>query len=179
MLKCGLALTGVEESEDGTSGTIKFQTPQLDDEDAHSMHMPQGLRCDGCKAIAYQLSTHFSEAEKRRPSKKRLPESELIDITDKVCETSFENYGVKEINKVKRLSGPGLDSADTPGIMQGGGRWPNRLKQMCGDFVGELGEDEIYNAYKNNPVLEQYLCYGDEHLTSLCVKQSDRVNDEL
>lgn len=50
---------------------------------------------------------------------------------------------------------------------------------MCADFVGELGEDEIYNAYKDNPVLEQYLCYGDEHLTSMCVNQSDKVNDEL
>lgn len=35
-------------------------------------------------------------------------------------------YGVKEVKKVKRLSGPGLEAEDSPGIMAGGGKWPER-----------------------------------------------------
>ena len=30
------------------------------------------------------------------------------------------------MKKVKRLSGPGLDTEDVPGVMQGGGKWPER-----------------------------------------------------
>lgn len=35
-------------------------------------------------------------------------------------------YGVKEVDGVKRLSGPGLETADVPGLMQGGGPWSIR-----------------------------------------------------
>ena len=38
----------------------------------------------------------------------------------------LSRYGIKEVNKIKRLSGPGLDTADVPGVMQGGGKWPER-----------------------------------------------------
>jgi hypothetical protein len=38
----------------------------------------------------------------------------------------FVRYGVKEVKKVKRLSGPGLEAEESPGIMQGGGKWPER-----------------------------------------------------
>ena len=40
-------------------------------------------------------------------------------------------YGIKEVKKVKRLSGPGLDTEDVPGVMQGGGKWPQRYT----DFI--------------------------------------------
>ena len=33
---------------------------------------------------------------------------------------------MKEVRKVKRLSGPGLPAGDEPGIMAGGGKWPGR-----------------------------------------------------
>jgi len=35
-------------------------------------------------------------------------------------------YGVKEVKNQKRLTGPGLDAKDFPGIIAGGGKWPNR-----------------------------------------------------
>lgn len=31
--------------------------PQLDDEEKYSAHMPAHLRCDACRAVAYQVST--------------------------------------------------------------------------------------------------------------------------
>ncbi len=36
------------------------------------------------------------------------------------------SYGMKEVNKQKRLSGPGMETADTPGVTAGGGKWPSR-----------------------------------------------------
>ena len=38
------------------SKTISFSTAQLTEEDSHSMHMPDDLRCDGCRAISYVVS---------------------------------------------------------------------------------------------------------------------------
>ena len=36
------------------------------------------------------------------------------------------SYGVKEVKRVKRLTGPGAEAADVPGVTAGGGKWPAR-----------------------------------------------------
>ena len=36
------------------------------------------------------------------------------------------SFGVKEIDGVKRLSGPRLSTEHHPGVTQSGGRWPSR-----------------------------------------------------
>ncbi len=46
----------VVQSEDGSAGTIKFSTPDLDDDDAHSPWMPDILKCDACRAVAFCVS---------------------------------------------------------------------------------------------------------------------------
>ncbi|XP_038060508.1 marginal zone B- and B1-cell-specific protein-like [Patiria miniata] len=66
--------------------------------------------------------------------------------------------GIKEIKGVKRLSGPGLSTKDVPGIMQGGGKWPGRMREVCNQYAGDLEEENIYNAYKENK-LQNFLCY--------------------
>ncbi|OWF42206.1 marginal zone B- and B1-cell-specific protein-like [Mizuhopecten yessoensis] len=171
-------LAGVEESEDKKSGTLSFKTPTLDDEDTHSLHMPHELKCDGCRVVAYQLQTKFSEAHKKRPSLKVLPESQIYDITESICESKFDKYGIKEVDGQKRLSGPGLETADIPGIMQGGGRWPNRLRETCSMYMGEIGEEEVYEAYLKEKDLEKYLCRG-QGILGECSKKRSRKNDEL
>jgi len=40
------------------------------------------------------------------------------------------SYGLKQMGGINRLSGPGTEAEEEPGMMQGGGKWPNRL----GDF---------------------------------------------
>ncbi|XP_046359843.1 marginal zone B- and B1-cell-specific protein-like [Haliotis rufescens] len=156
------AIKGLDQSDDGSSGTLSFKTPELDDEDAYSFHMPSSLKCDGCRVIAHLMYSKFDKIHKNRPSVKTLPEHEILDIFEVVCTDKFESCGVKDIKGVKRLSGPGLETADVPGVMQGGGKWPGRLQQMCQNYVGELGEEEIYHAYKEQgKLLEKFLCYGD------------------
>ena len=46
----------VEQAEDGSSGSIKFSTPDLNDEEAHSPWMPDMLKCDACRVVALQVS---------------------------------------------------------------------------------------------------------------------------
>ncbi|CAH1795509.1 unnamed protein product [Owenia fusiformis] len=172
----------VEQSEDGKSGKLSFSTPDLSDEEAHSQFMPEQLKCDGCRIIAYQLYTKFDQFNSIRPSLKyKIKESDYLDLIEQVCQYKYDDYGVKEVNRVKRLSGPGLETADIPGVMQGGGKWPARLMAMCDDYVGEIGEDEIYEAYTKNPKslvkFEDYLCRG-EGILSRCSK-FDPSKDEL
>lgn len=45
----------VEQAPDGGSGTIKFGPPDLSDEMASSFFVPDNLKCDACRAIAYQV----------------------------------------------------------------------------------------------------------------------------
>lgn len=170
-----------ESADDGTSGTINFKTPTLNDEETHSMHMPSHLKCDACIAIVYQISKGFSELHQRRKSLKMLPESEIYRIVEEVCTgKELENYGVKEIKGTKRLSGPGLESEGSPGIMQGGGKWPDRMKRMCHLYVEEFDENIIYKEHiKGRTNLQDLLCYNKVHpgLTDVCLAMSQNKEE--
>ena len=37
-----------------------------------------------------------------------------------------ESYGIKTVDDVNRLTGPGLKTKDQPGMVSGGGKWPGR-----------------------------------------------------
>ncbi|XP_032825300.2 LOW QUALITY PROTEIN: marginal zone B- and B1-cell-specific protein [Petromyzon marinus] len=159
---CGAAAS--KDAADGlgtAGGTLSFQTPELSDEEGHSQHMPQHLRCDACRAIAYQMQEHLSRAVQKR----ELPESELLDTMEQCCSQSWNDYGVKELSGQKRLSGPGLEAQDAMGMMMGGGKWPFRLLQMCHALLGELGEEEIYAAFRSaappGQGLAPWLCQRD------------------
>ncbi|XP_070544672.1 marginal zone B- and B1-cell-specific protein-like [Ptychodera flava] len=212
----------VHEKTGPSSGKLSFKTPDLSDEEAYSLHLPQELKCDACRIVAYTMKERFDAAHKKRPSLKVLPESEILDILDEICTDKWENIGLKEIEGVKRLSGPGLETKDVPGVMQGGGKWPNSeadhhhhwnpnviyeyyeeeetgmipdydedyldpdelafrqkyagilgpgkfgmfmdwLNQQCAYYIGEYGEEEIYEIYKENPKkFEKWLCYGED-----------------
>lgn len=74
------------------------------------------------------MSKALKKAEDKKPSLKGkpLPESEIIDVFETVCDKSWDDYGLKSVNGVNRLSGEGLEAKDVPGMMQGGGKWPGR-----------------------------------------------------
>lgn len=159
----------VEQAEDGMSGTIKFGPPDMSDEMANSPFVPDDLKCDACRTVAYQLWTGFSAYNSKRPSLNyNIPESDLIDLTDVICsdDKTWEGYGVKEVKKVTRLSGPGLETADIPGITASGGKWPRRLRDLCETFMGDVGEQTVYKVYHKNTNklnnLEDFLCRGDK-----------------
>ncbi|XP_064594860.1 marginal zone B- and B1-cell-specific protein-like [Liolophura sinensis] len=132
----------------------------MNDEGDFSEHVPDDLKCDACKLLAKKLTEKFDYIHKRRPSVRRLKESDILTVTEAVCNGPFDDYGVKEVNKVMRLSGPGLETNGLPGVTQSGGKWPHRLLKMCNGYLGELDEIEIYEKYKKYGTLETYMCYG-------------------
>ncbi|GAB6024177.1 marginal zone B and B1 cell-specific protein [Chamberlinius hualienensis] len=139
---------------------LSFKPPKLTEEDEHSIHMPDYLKCQSCQAIAYQIQSEFTKAQdKLKDGNKRLTESKLIDIFENLCEKGFEMYGIKGIEDTKHLSGPGLETEKMPGIVQMGGKWPQRLRTMCSTYLGEVGEDKLYHVFKSNKrSMVEFLC---------------------
>nr|XP_042908390.1 marginal zone B- and B1-cell-specific protein isoform X2 [Parasteatoda tepidariorum] len=126
--------------------------------------MPTNLRCDACLAVVYQLYTAlFVEQSKLDKSKKRksLKEYEILETIENVCNKNFEEYGVKQVDGLNRLSGPGLETQGVMGMTQMGGRWPHRLQEMCHYYIGEAGEFDIYEMFlEGKSKLTEFLCYG-------------------
>uniref|UniRef100_UPI00358FBB09 marginal zone B- and B1-cell-specific protein-like isoform X2 n=1 Tax=Myxine glutinosa TaxID=7769 RepID=UPI00358FBB09 len=113
-------------STSGTKNEHKFSlsSPELNDEEGHSQHMPAHLRCDACRAIAYQMQEFLQKVSNKLGN--NLPESQLVDTLDSCCSQSWEEYGVKEVGGELRLSGPGLETKNSFGMLMGGGKWPFR-----------------------------------------------------
>ncbi|XP_060702880.1 marginal zone B- and B1-cell-specific protein-like isoform X2 [Hemiscyllium ocellatum] len=147
------------------SGTIEMKSPNLNDEEFHSGHMPDYLKCDSCRAISYQMQEYLSKWESKisavKEGKAVLNESDYTDALEKCCSQSWEKHGVIEVNGIKRLSGPGLETEDFTGVMVMSGPWPGRLFKMCQAYLGEFSEEDIYNEFrKNRDYLEDFLCFG-------------------
>ncbi|XP_004610046.2 marginal zone B- and B1-cell-specific protein [Sorex araneus] len=140
--------------------------PQLNDEEKFSTHMPFHLRCDACRAVAYQMWQHLANAEAKLQSsgargRLELSESEYTDVLDRCCAQPWQDYGVREVNHVKRLIGPGLNKDPEPriSVIVKGGLWPIRLSRICLHYVGEFGEDQIYETHQQGQgSLEALLC---------------------
>ena len=67
--------------------------------------------------IYHIMRVHFIYVKKKHCSN---------SITTFNLHLSTFRYGLKEVKKVKRLSGAGLDTSDVPGVTAGGGKWPGR-----------------------------------------------------
>uniref|UniRef100_A0A8C8SQE2 Marginal zone B and B1 cell specific protein n=1 Tax=Pelusios castaneus TaxID=367368 RepID=A0A8C8SQE2_9SAUR len=142
-------------------------SPRFNAEEAYSTHMPEHLLCDACKAIAFQMQEYLAKAEAKRSSAKApatlLSESEYVDTLENSCSQSWENYGVTEVQGVKRFTGPGLRSQETMTVMMTGGPWPARLYMLCQSYLGEFGEEQIYEEYRRQPAaLAVFLCSGEQ-----------------
>jgi hypothetical protein len=57
LLGVAIGQSVVEQSDDGSSGSIKFTAPDLSDEESHSPFMPDMLKCDACRVVALQVRT--------------------------------------------------------------------------------------------------------------------------
>ncbi|XP_032905575.1 marginal zone B- and B1-cell-specific protein isoform X1 [Amblyraja radiata] len=164
-----------------SSGTFEMKAPDLNDEEFHSSHMPDHLKCDSCRAISYQMQEYLSKRESQisavKEGKAMLTESEYTDALEKCCAQSWERHGVIDVDSVKRLSGPGLETEDFTGVKMLSGPWPGRLFKMCQAYLGEFTEDDIYNEYRNNrDYLEDFICYGEN---GACTKHTTGFKDEM
>ncbi|XP_029797411.1 marginal zone B- and B1-cell-specific protein [Suricata suricatta] len=168
----------------GDRAPLTATAPQLDDEEKYSAHMPAHLRCDACRAVAYQMWQHLTKAEAKLHTRdpggqQELSESVYTDVLDRSCSQTWEGYGVREVNQMKRLTGPGLSKGPEPkiSVMITGGPWPTRLSMTCFHYLGEFGEDQIYEAHQQGRgSLEALLCGGPQ---GACSEEASATKTEL
>lgn len=133
---------------------MTFTMPQTTDEERLSQVLPEHLECDVCRAIEFHMPKFFQKLERRRKVSERksyLNEGAYIEAVEMLCSHStFSGYGIKEVNGNHRLSGPGTEAADTPGVISGGGRIPTQMMDHCKSLVDDYGEKGIYEHYRKN-----------------------------
>ena len=140
----------------GSSGTLEFKTPELDSEEGGEQNMPLRHRCDACRIIGLTMQNAFDAKVNLYPSirdgKKELSESQIDEILEDVCDKlkTWDGVGMKVIHGVQRLSAPGFETEQVPGITQGGMKWPWRFKTHCNHLLEEMGEEEIYSLYRDS-----------------------------
>nr|KAF6482200.1 spermatogenesis associated 24 [Molossus molossus] len=166
----------------GDKAPLTATAPQLDDEEKYSAHMPAHFRCDACRAVAYQMWKHLTKAEAKLHTprgRQALSESVYTDVLERSCSHTWQDYGVREVNQVKRLTGPGLSNGPESSIsvVITGGPWPTRLSRTCLHFLGEFGEDQIYEAHQQGQgALQALLCGGPQ---GLCPEEAPATKAEL
>ncbi|KAM4875173.1 marginal zone B- and B1-cell-specific protein [Thomomys bottae] len=168
----------------GDIASLSATAPQLDEEEKYSAHMPAHMRCDACRAVAYQMWQHLAKAEAKfhTPDSRERPElteSVYTDVLDQSCSQSWQDYGVREVNQAKRLVGPGLGKEPQPRIhvVMTGGPWPSRLSKTCLHYLGEFGEDQIYETHQQGQeALEALLCEGPQ---GACMEEASVSKEEL
>ena len=124
----------------GSSGTIDFKQPEPDSEAGGEQNMPLRHRCDACRIIGKlilfeyfvisnlgmkmveKLDAKVNLYPSIRDKKKELTESQIFDVLEDVCDNmkTFDAVGGKIIHGVERLSAPGFETADVPGVTQVG-----------------------------------------------------------
>ncbi|ELR53165.1 Plasma cell-induced resident endoplasmic reticulum protein [Bos mutus] len=168
----------------GDEASLTATAPELDDEEKFSTHIPTHLRCDACRAVAYQMWQHLTKAEAKllpldSGGRRELSESVYTDVLDQSCSQTWQGYGVGEVDQVKRLMGPGLSTGAQPSIMVMimEGLWPTRLSKTCFHYLGEFGEDQIYEAHQQGRgTLEALLCGGPR---GACSEKAPDTRTEL
>ncbi|XP_069339825.1 marginal zone B- and B1-cell-specific protein isoform X2 [Eulemur rufifrons] len=132
----------------------------------------------------FQMGQHLAKAEAKlhtpdSEGRRQLSESVYTDVLDLSCSQQWQDYGVREVNKVKHLVGPGLSKGPEPSIsvMVTGGPWPIRLSTTCLHYLGEFGEDRIYAAHQEGrEALEALLCGGPQ---GACSEEVPATREEL
>ncbi|EDV19587.1 Marginal zone B- and B1-cell-specific protein [Trichoplax sp. H2] len=169
-----VVFAGLVRGQEGAqpSGGIKFSTPDLTDEDYHSPTVPLQYRCAVCQAVAYQLEKALEKEQIKLIGRKRLSEVVYIDVLDKKCNGEWDGYGIKKVNGVNRFTGDGVPYENDFGFTQTGGKWPFRLTNECQNILGEVGEDEIYEAFYDGTPLKKFICLKK---TKYCNKKHDEL----
>ena len=153
-----------------TAEKLSFKPPALTNEEKGSILTPSNLQCDACLAASFQIGKALYFDLSSRP---KMPVYEVYETLEAACdEGHYQNYGIKQVDGVNRISGQGLKAASKAGMLSGGGKWPSRLVDKCSQVVGEVGEEEVFKHYQKVATLPPHL-QEMEFATLLCIREEE------
>lgn len=103
------------------------------------------------RVFHYLFQKEIAKYPSVKKHKKELSEDRIDDILENICNDEWTQYGIKEVDGINRLSGPGFETNDIPGVMQGGGKWPFRLVLQT---IGRYAFTQNHKAYANDMVIQ-------------------------
>jgi len=161
--------------------SISYKQPELTEEEQKSNYFPQGMLCDACQIVVFELGTSMALKESKIPKKskkKTLGEIDLMEITEDACDKKkFEKYAIQQFNGQVALKGPAFPNRSEPGMSMGGGLWPVRYANYCGNIMEKLYEDEIYAAYRQGNLFNELCMTGAG--TKDCAKILKEIPDAV
>jgi len=144
--------------------SISYKQPELTEEEQKSQYFPKSFLCDACQIVTYELGTDLAKKESKIPKKKKkrtLGEIDLLEVIEEVCDRKkFDTYAVQTMDGQIALKGPAFPQRDDPGMSMGGGLWPVRYSNYCGNIMERVYEDEIYAAYRQGNLFNELCMTG-------------------
>ncbi|XP_076063272.1 marginal zone B- and B1-cell-specific protein-like isoform X3 [Oratosquilla oratoria] len=132
--------------------------------DTHVEDNPDtALKCDACTIIAALFSDALGQGHSILSRVKKLSEPEVIEALEGVCDDSWEGYGIKIVDGVERLSGPGSEVETSEGEVEYDSLWDHRLQDMCDELLSEAPDEmTLYKTWlSDSEGLSKYLCRGE------------------
>eukprot|EP00241_Pyramimonas_parkeae_P012086 CAMPEP_0114254728 /NCGR_PEP_ID=MMETSP0058-20121206/17160_1 /TAXON_ID=36894 /ORGANISM="Pyramimonas parkeae, CCMP726" /LENGTH=188 /DNA_ID=CAMNT_0001369019 /DNA_START=325 /DNA_END=891 /DNA_ORIENTATION=+ len=132
--------------------------PHHSEEENLGLHIADQHKCSACQAIAHQMD-HALNKKSRHNGGKRLKEWQYSEVMEEVCDNVdvWNEYGLKRLGEENVLQGPGIPQREEELTPDGplismvatkkGGYWAHRLGQRCHAYLGELGEEELYEMH--------------------------------
>ena len=124
------------------------------------MSVAPAYLCDACRAVAHQVPKAF-EAELAKLGGSKLGEAGVFEAVEAACNAGMVGYGIKSVGisaHEKVLSGEGTPGSELPGPHFGDAGWDHRMSRFCKALVGDVGEEEVYEAFSAGRDLVPWLC---------------------
>lgn len=164
-----LLLLPLEAAADSDLRSIKVKVNPMSEEETLSQVMPESYVCDACKIVVYRVNEALSKVRPKDPAELRRNEAlgrkllqeqagRITESLEEACDSeTYNDYGVKEVDGVKSLHGPGHEIQGA-GTIQGSARWASRLKARCAALVEETGEGELAALWRTGGLTAEALC---------------------
>ncbi|CAN6179315.1 unnamed protein product [Urochloa humidicola] len=139
------------------------------------------IRCQVCERIAREISSQVAKKQQELPPSKKVPEIEIIDIAENVCNLKKQEADwMLRIDIVEKGDKLELVEQDEEGHCNAECK---TIERACQEVIGYADTDVAEFVYKNNPSVEQLTKFLCKDLSKACAKDpppvpKDRVPGE-
>ncbi|RCV20647.1 hypothetical protein SETIT_4G073700v2 [Setaria italica] len=139
------------------------------------------IRCQVCERIAREISAQVAKKQQALPPSKKVPEIEIIDIAENVCNLKKQEADwMLRIDIVEKGDKLELVEQDEEGHCNAECK---TIERACQEVMGYADTDVAEFVYKNNPSVDQLMKFLCKDLSKACAKDpppvpKDRVPGE-